>query len=220
MQRAMAAVNAQNRREGLPEVEMGIGVHTGEVVVGNIGSHRRTKYGVVGSPVNLTSRIESYTVGGQILISEATRQEIGPLLRIAQQMEVEVKGVGKPIMLYDVRGIGGEYQLFLPEREEEFSLLQQEIPLRYTILEGKHLGRTVFEGRFVKLSVKGGEVRSEHPVPPLSNIRIQLVDLNGAELPGDLYGKVVENLGESPPRFSVRFTSIPSEAPILKLLQQ
>jgi adenylate cyclase len=64
MQLALAGVNAQNRAAGLPEVEMGIGIHTGEVVVGNIGSDRRTKYGVVGSHVNLTARIESYTVGG------------------------------------------------------------------------------------------------------------------------------------------------------------
>src|SRR5919109_3072735 len=77
MQLAMATVNAQNRAESLPEVEMGVGVNTGEVVVGNIGSHKRARYGLVGSHVNLTARIESYTVGGQILISEATRQAVG-----------------------------------------------------------------------------------------------------------------------------------------------
>jgi adenylate cyclase len=49
MQLAMGSVNEQNRREDLPEVEMGIGVHPGQVVVGNIGSSERTKYGVVGS---------------------------------------------------------------------------------------------------------------------------------------------------------------------------
>ena len=69
MQLAMATVNGANSQAALPNVEMGIGVHTGEVVVGNIGSHKRTKYAVVGSHVNLTSRIQSYTIGGQILIS-------------------------------------------------------------------------------------------------------------------------------------------------------
>jgi adenylate cyclase len=128
MQLAMVAVNAENQRAGLPDVDMGIGVHTGEVVVGNIGSHKRTKYGVVGSHVNLTSRIQSYTIGGQILVSEMTRQEIGPLGRLRKQMEVEAKGIAEPITLYELHGIGGAYSLFLPVREEGLVPLQQQIP--------------------------------------------------------------------------------------------
>ncbi|MCK9911913.1 adenylate/guanylate cyclase domain-containing protein, partial [Microbacteriaceae bacterium K1510] len=54
MQLAMSTVNEQNRRLGLPDLAMGIGIHTGQVVVGNIGSARRMKYGVIGSSVNLT----------------------------------------------------------------------------------------------------------------------------------------------------------------------
>ncbi|HNL74227.1 MAG TPA: adenylate/guanylate cyclase domain-containing protein, partial [Leptospiraceae bacterium] len=81
MQLAMKEVNEKNRRDGLPEVVMGIGLNTGEIVVGNIGSHKRTKYGVVGSNVNLTSRIESYTVGGQTLVSQRTLEACGPIVR-------------------------------------------------------------------------------------------------------------------------------------------
>ncbi|HJY80573.1 MAG TPA: adenylate/guanylate cyclase domain-containing protein [Candidatus Binatia bacterium] len=219
MQQAMTSVNEQNRRAGLPEVEMGIGVHTGDVVVGNIGSHKRTKYGVVGSHANLTSRIESYTIGGQILISESTRRAVGPILTIERQMEVEAKGVGKPITVYEVRGIGGAYNLFLPEREEEFFPLRREIPVRYTLVEGKHLGRTVFEGRFVTLSVRGGEIHSDHSIPPLSDIKIQLINMKGEELPGDFYGKVVAHLGENCSGFAVRFTSLPPETLLFKLLR-
>jgi adenylate cyclase len=65
MQLAMATINEKNRLDGLPAVEMGIGLHTGQVIVGNIGSTERLKYGVVGSHVNLTSRIQSFTVGGR-----------------------------------------------------------------------------------------------------------------------------------------------------------
>jgi adenylate cyclase len=220
MQLAMTAVNAQNARDGLPAVEMGIGIHTGEVVIGNIGSHRRMKYGVVGSPANLASRVESYTVGGQILISEAMRQEVGPILRIGQRIEVEAKGIGQALSLYDVRGIGGQYQLVLPGKKEKLFLLSQEIPLRYTVVEGKYLGRTVFEGSFVRLSTQGGEIRSDHALPLLSNIKIRLVDLNGEEFPGDLYGKVVD-LRQQNGRtgFFVRFTSLPSDQSLLKLLR-
>ena len=69
MQKAMREVNEYNFQKGWPEIEMGIALHTGEAVVGNIGSTKRSKYGVVGQPVNLTARIESFTVGGQVLVS-------------------------------------------------------------------------------------------------------------------------------------------------------
>ena len=103
MQLAMDSVNEENRRAGLPEIAMGIGINTGEVVLGNIGSVKRAKYGVIGSQVNLTSRIESFTAGGQILISESTREAVGDAFKIDGQMSVEAKGVEKPIRIYDVR---------------------------------------------------------------------------------------------------------------------
>jgi len=211
MQLAMASVNAQNRHDGLPEVEMGIGVNTGEVVVGNIGSHKRAKYGVVGTHVNLTARIESYTVGGQILISETALQEIGSILRIAQQMKIEAKGIDQPITLYDVRGIGGAHDLFLPEGQDTFFSLHEGIPLRYTVLEGKYLDGTAFMGSLVKLSAQGGEIHSDTPVSPWSNIRIQLTDLNGEQIPGHLYGNGLRQFSEGPRGFAVHFTSMAPE---------
>ena len=64
MQAALGEINAEHARRGLPAFEMGIGLHTGEAVVGNIGSEQRAKYAVVGSAVNVASRVESATVGG------------------------------------------------------------------------------------------------------------------------------------------------------------
>ncbi len=208
MQVAMASVNDQNRQDGLPDVEMGIGVHTGEVVVGNIGSPERMKYGVVGSHVNLTSRIQSFTLGGQILISEPTRKEVEAILKIGKQMEVKAKGFEQPIPLSEVRGIGGGHNLLLPETEDALVPLPQEIPLRYIVVEGDHLSGEMLTGSFIKLSTKGAEAHLENPVPPLSNLNMHLIDSNGEEIPGVLYGKVVEKLSESSTDFSVRFTSM------------
>src|SRR5262249_54528450 len=109
MQLRMADINAPHRQGGLPDIEMGIGVHTGEVVVGNIGSQQRTKYGVVGSAMNLTGRIESYTTGGQILISPTTYAETAAVLTISDQMTVSPKGVATPITLYAVSGMQGTH---------------------------------------------------------------------------------------------------------------
>lgn len=102
MQHSLKEVNALNARDGLPALEMGIGISTGEVVVGNIGSSKRMKYSVIGTPVNLASRIESLALGGQILISEATRAEIGDLFAIVGSLRVKIKGIAGSVSIFDV----------------------------------------------------------------------------------------------------------------------
>jgi adenylate cyclase len=210
MQLAMASVNEESRREGLPEVEMGIGLHTGQVVVGNIGSPERMKYDVIGSQVNLTSRIQSYTTGGQILISETTRQEVAPILKIGKQMEVKAKGIEQPVTLFEVLGIGGLHKLLLPNTAEHLVPLAAGIPLRYEIVEESHLSEEVYKGTLTKLSCKEAEAHLDHPVPNLTNIKMHLIK-DGQEISGSLYGKVVGTVLGSSTDFSVRFTSISPE---------
>lgn len=105
MQRRMATVNECLQKDGLPPISCGIGMNTGEVVVGNIGSEKRMKYSVVGSPVNLTARIESLTIGGQILASEATTRALGERARIDGKLRVNMKGFDKPVTIYEIGGI-------------------------------------------------------------------------------------------------------------------
>ena len=111
----------------------------------------------------------------------------------------------------DVRDIGGKHKLFLPDTEDALVPLPHEVPLRYTVVEGDHLGGVMFKGSFVKLSAKAAEARLENPVAPLSNLNMHLIDSNGKEIAGVLYGKVVGALPESSTRFSVRFTSMSPE---------
>jgi adenylate cyclase len=211
MQLAMDHVNAQNRADGLPEVEMGIGINTGEVVVGNIGSDIRAKYGVVGSAVNLTARIESYTVGGQVLISETTRQEIEPLVQVGERFEVEAKGIDQPITIYDVRGIHGASHLFLPKTTAKLVDLPQAVPFQYTVLDGNHMREERGSGHVVKLAAKDAEVHTTQRLAPWSNIKIKLSSLNGNDLSGELYAKVMSPRSNDRPGSAVHFTSIPPE---------
>jgi len=211
MQLAMVNVNNQMKEWGLPDLEMGIGINTGEVVVGNIGSEKRTTYSVVGSQVNLTYRIESYTIGGQILISESTFQEVDAIVTINGQREILPKGVKKPITIYDVIGIGGEYNLLLTKEEEIFLPLPQAIPVQYTILEGKSVGKNVFSGSLVQLSAKGAMIRSHQrrtdDIPSeLSNIKLNLLEEDSTEISEDIYAKVLENQIEEKV-FSIHFTA-------------
>ncbi len=106
MQKAMTEVNARNREAGLPAVQMGIALNTGEVVVGNIGSERRSKYGVVGSPVNLTARMQASTLGGQVLISEGTLASAGAGLVVGERRLIAAKGFDGPVAVYELRSLG------------------------------------------------------------------------------------------------------------------
>jgi sigma-B regulation protein RsbU (phosphoserine phosphatase) len=93
MQAAMDEINSLNEADGLPRLDMGVAVNTGSVVVGNIGSEKRAKYGAVGAQVNFTGRMESFTVGGQVLISTSTYEKLSQYLDIRNVLQVEMKGV-------------------------------------------------------------------------------------------------------------------------------
>ncbi|MEC4804036.1 MAG: adenylate/guanylate cyclase domain-containing protein [Jaaginema sp. PMC 1079.18] len=213
MQQAMTEVNQTMKAWGLPDLEMGIGINTGEVVVGNIGSEKRTKYGVVGSQVNLTYRIESYTTGGQILISEQTLKTAQVDVKINGHKSVSPKGVKKPITIYDVGGIGSPYNLNLVTETEQFFPLQQPLALEYAVLEGKNISPVKVFADLVQLSQHGGQIHitdSQQGIPPaLANIKLSFLDLTIAEMESeDVYGKVLEKDSE-PQSFYLKFTSKP-----------
>ena len=212
MQLRLDATNALHRRAGLPDVDMGIGIHTGEVVVGHIGSQQRTKYGVVGSAVNLTGRIESYTTGGQILISPTTYAETAAVLTVSHQMTVAPKGVAAPLTLYAVSGIGGTHALCLPTPTETLVPLPEALDVRYTVLEGKFAGSPMSGGRVLKLATKTAELHLEQPVAAFSNLKLHLLRPGGEVVPGELFAKVVETRLEDASRVVVRFTSVPETA--------
>jgi len=95
----------ENVDRGLPVVAMGIGIHTGEVIVGNIGTKTRAKYGIVGSNVNLTDRIQDAAAGGKVVISEKTYEVIADKVKISQQFTVCLKGVEENHTLYEVGSV-------------------------------------------------------------------------------------------------------------------
>ena len=217
MQLAMTEVNQRLIAKGAAALEMGIGIHTGRVIVGNIGSLRRTKYAAVGSNVNLAGRIESFTTGGQLLISESTRGKIQASLRIDGEFQVEPKGATRSLQLYEVGGIGEPFNLSLPTRSETLCPLPQSLPFRFTVLEEKFVGRTVHEGRLAAVSESEAGIESALALVPLSNLKIELEPVVGTNPGGEIYAKVIGAATGASGQTRIRFTSV---SPDLKVWMQ
>ncbi len=106
MVNALKGFNEKNRENGLPELKIGIGIHTGEVILGNIGSEKKLDYTVIGDSVNLASRLEGLSkyYKCSIIISQDTYEEIQEKIYCRIVDFVKAKGKEKPIMIYEVLG--------------------------------------------------------------------------------------------------------------------
>ncbi|MDX6611339.1 MAG: adenylate cyclase [Blastocatellia bacterium] len=102
MQRRMMGINEELKAEGFAEIGVGMGLHTGEVTVGYIGSERRSEYTAIGDTVNTASRLESNALGGQILISDATAKAAHTRYSLKPREPISVKNRQQPVPLFEV----------------------------------------------------------------------------------------------------------------------
>jgi class 3 adenylate cyclase len=100
MQEAMEDINTSGKYIGLPTLHLAVGLHAGEVVVGNIGSETRAKYGIVGAAVNVTHRIQSEVRGGEVVMSEAAYRMLAAPPAVKRSFCTHLKGVQEPMTLY------------------------------------------------------------------------------------------------------------------------
>jgi len=192
MQRAMAEINRAHAERGRPRFEMGIGINTGEAVVGNIGSEQRAKYAIVGAAVNLAARVEGCTVGGQIFLSPNAYEQIRELVEVAAPVPVEVKGIAEPLLLYELRGIDGQFAQRLPETDTEVDQqVNVSLPLTCWVIDGKVISKEALTGTVLRLGMRQLEVRLDTSLRPLTNVRLRLRYPGLEHDSGDLYGKVL-----------------------------
>jgi adenylate cyclase len=102
MQRRLLGINRELRDEGLAEIGVGMGLHTGEAIVGYIGSDRRSEYTAIGDTVNTSSRLESNARGGEILISDATARAAHSRYKLKPREPIMVKNRQQPVNLWEV----------------------------------------------------------------------------------------------------------------------
>jgi adenylate cyclase len=106
MQAALLEMQARWRARGVPPVDIGIGINTGEMVAGNIGSRERLDFTVIGDAVNLAQRLESLNkdLGTRILVSESTYQCVADEVRARGPIAAEVKGKEEKVLVYEILG--------------------------------------------------------------------------------------------------------------------
>jgi adenylate cyclase len=107
MQEALVRLNRGWEARGLPTLQMGIGIHSGVVFAGNVGSPERVKYTVIGDAVNVTARLEGLNkeLGTSILLTEETRNTLGDLVGALDRGEIPVKGRAEPLRVYELAGL-------------------------------------------------------------------------------------------------------------------
>ena len=219
MQIAMDGYNKENERLGLPNLYMGIGINTGEAVIGKIGSDLYSDYTVVGDEVNLTSRVEAHSLRGQILLSGNTYERIKDLVQVREPVSISVKGKSEPVPLYELLYIGEPYNLQVPDREARRTRrVDVNIPFEFQACEGRIVRSGLQEGRILNISAGGMFASTPIEVTPYTNIRFKLkVDVLGRES-DDIYGtilKTTRNTGSF--EMNVEFTLIdPGDRDLIK----
>ncbi|MBE0494588.1 MAG: CHASE2 domain-containing protein [Thiomicrospira sp.] len=127
MHRAIPRINQLLKEQDLPAINIGVGVNTGQVVLGNIGSSQKLDYTIIGDAVNLGSRLEALTKEYQlgVLISEFTWQKVNDRIPCLMVDSVRVKGREKPIRIFSPLAYQTDAEALISEALELQSISEQ-----------------------------------------------------------------------------------------------
>jgi len=162
MQQEMAAINDENEKLGLPPMFMGIGINTGEMVVGQMGSHHHSEFTVVGEHVNIAARIEAHALRGQVLLSENTLPLAKHYCETGKPKTVFMKGRQKSIALHELLVTNWPRRLEVPVREQRREVrVEADFPCQFFVVDKKIVDSTAITGQVVDISYGGLKIDSQ-----------------------------------------------------------
>jgi ABC-type glycerol-3-phosphate transport system substrate-binding protein/class 3 adenylate cyclase len=219
MQSAMKRFREKLRAEELPDVRMGIGLHTGEVIAGNIGSAQRAKFGVVGDAVNLAARIESFSVGGDVLASATTVDAAGEAVRVGPRRHVRVKGRSEELALCAVLGFG-DLELGIEDDEAPLPLPAPGLTTELRRVEDSRVSDAVSSATLTRYAAQGAELLTPAMLEVGTEIVLRATTPDGART-SELFGKILDCEPSGADSFCarLRWTSVlPDDAATLAAL--
>lgn len=203
MQLSMREINRWNKEHGYPRLQMGIGLHSGDILFGTIGTSRIARLMAIGRTVNDTFRVEDCSLGGQVLISEDVKKTLhtSAVTRAYAALDTE----GEALEILEVLSVDGPEPLVLPERKEEMVFLHKPLKVRFRRMSSKQVEAEQINGEIPAFSSGELLLRTENQLQPLDNLRID----GNILIPEPLYGKVMER--ETDGLFRIAFTYIVEE---------
>jgi adenylate cyclase len=214
MQAAMADINAVNQTLGMAPLYMGIGINTGEVIVGHLGSHYHSEYTVIGDEVNLASRVEAHSLRGQILLSEKIYVRAQDFIQIGHINEVFVKGKKSVVRMVELLGVTSEPAVQVPVGDIRIGpRVEVDMPLNFQLIEGKTVLPDKIYGRIVDISYGGMYIQSQTELPLFCDIKMMLSLSLLVQEHADVYGKVLRMAAVADGfEYRIEFTSIDVQA--------
>jgi adenylate cyclase len=190
MQLAMDGVNAYAKRKGLPGIYMGIGMNYGTVITCELGSEIYRELTVLGEQVNMASRLATYCLRGQVLMSEGLFRRLEKDVVLGHVTEMHFKGKAQAIMIYEVLGQNSTRRVQLPVRDSRKShRVDADLPASYHTIEDKLVSADGVSAQVVDLSLHGMRLISGQQQDYLDEIRI-MVPFLSVDNP-EIYGKVL-----------------------------
>ena len=192
MQNVLRKLNSEFTREGFPPLEMGIGINTGSVIVGNIGSDIRSKYGIIGMPVNTASRIESITTGGQVFVGEPTYRRIATGVQVEKPLTVMMKGLREPLVCFPVKAMHSPFQVKLDPPAQRSRQVELQLAFTCWRVDGKKIVEPAMAGQTVSISDDIWQVAVTPLLEPLTDVKVQLNFCAEAHCFDPIYAKVLD----------------------------
>ncbi len=210
MQIKLHELNGEHKQQGLPDLYMGIGINTGEVMAGVLGSDIYSEYTVIGDEVNLASRIEAFSLRGQVLISDGTFQRCHDFVETSEPMIVNVKGKSQFVSVREVLSIPTK-GLKVPRQEFRRShRVDVRLPFSYQLVRSGIVLPELLAGTIHDIGYHGVLVELAAPQAPTTEMKLTIDLPHVSYVAKEIYGKVVNQKTRDGVMYTgIEFTTVP-----------